>query len=105
VWSAARNLADAGVRVTAIATHLVIAHRTSGGWVVDVLRHAAADAFAQGLLGRLLGFLRAPLHEPSDGSLRSIVLSDPGMCEHDAGESAAVEHLLEAWNELARERL
>jgi DNA-binding NarL/FixJ family response regulator len=93
---AARILADAGMRAEAVAAHLLIVPPSADSWVVDVLRQAAADAAAQGSSRDAVNFLRRALQEPPDELVRGDVLAELGVCEHNAGDSMAVGHLVDA---------
>jgi DNA-binding NarL/FixJ family response regulator len=93
---AARILADAGMRAEAVAAHLLIVPPSADRWVVDVLRQAAADAAAQGSSADAVSFLRRALQEPPEEAVRGDVLAELGVCEHNAGDSGAVGHLVDA---------
>ncbi len=93
---AARMLARAGARAEGLAAHLLILAPREERWVVDVLRRAARDAARQGWPRDAVEFLRRALAEPPAESVRGVVLAELGVCEHDAEDAAAVEHLSRA---------
>ncbi|MGH2902300.1 MAG: LuxR C-terminal-related transcriptional regulator [Solirubrobacteraceae bacterium] len=93
---AARVLADAGVDPQRVAVQLLASEPRSDPWVVDRLREAANEAFAQGAVAAGADLCERALREPPAEGNRRGLLIQLGRAELGAGRAAAVQRLREA---------
>jgi DNA-binding CsgD family transcriptional regulator len=100
---AAELLAHEHAPPETIAAHLVDAPRRRSGWVVDILRDAAASAVERGAPREAVRWLRRALAEPPSRETRARVILDLGRAEATVGEAQAVGRLREA-SELIADR-
>lgn len=92
-FRAARMLRDQDSASDLIAVHLLATEPSGEEWVVTALRHAAADALAQGAPSVAATYLRRALAEPPGESARASVTGELGRAELLAGDPTAIDHL------------
>jgi DNA-binding CsgD family transcriptional regulator len=93
---AASLLDESGAEADLIAAQLLLAAPAGEGHVVAKLRAAAGAAVARGAAETAVAYLRRALAEPVEVDQRPAVLHELGRAETLIGESAAVEHLVQA---------
>jgi DNA-binding CsgD family transcriptional regulator/tetratricopeptide (TPR) repeat protein len=98
---AARLLAEAGAEPERIAMQLLRSPADGNPEVVAALRDAARSARCRGAAESAVAFLRRALGEPPDTADLAEVLLELGHAETLVSGEAAVEHLLEAYDQLA----
>ena len=91
--AAAARLAERGAPPDAVAVQLAGTEPRADPWVVEPLRHAAADAVARGAPEPAVAFLRRALAEPPPPESRRPVLLALGAAEAACGDPAATDHL------------
>jgi DNA-binding CsgD family transcriptional regulator len=79
-----------------VASHLLHATATGDPWVVETLRHAAAQAISTAAPASAAGYLRRALSEPPSLDQRPQLLLELGDAEAAAGEPTALERVEEA---------
>jgi hypothetical protein len=78
---AARTLINDGAPADRVAAHLLSAEPYGEGWIVDALRRAGREAFAQGAPEAAASYLRRALMEPPSPEGKLDVLVDLGRAE------------------------
>jgi DNA-binding CsgD family transcriptional regulator len=92
----ARKLSEMGADVRRIAAQLERAEPAADQWVVQQLRDAARESFAEGAAQPAVGWLRRAVEEPPAPELHATVLRELAMAEARTGSEAAISYLEQA---------
>ncbi|HET7046850.1 MAG TPA: AAA family ATPase [Solirubrobacteraceae bacterium] len=92
----ARILTAGEAAMDRCASHLLAVEPSGDGWIVKVLREAAAEAVARGAPESAVAYLNRARREHIEGDRGVRVLRELGLAEFLAGHQTGLEHLREA---------